>query len=179
MPPGIPLSLERREFLMRAAAAGTALAVIAGTVIYLLALPGAPEPGSAPDTPAYDVSPEAALAERDRAAAYKAVRDHMHHRAWGSDIKAVYCRDSSHVPFGGGIEFQGRIDLEPHAGELIPMDYTATVRGDRIAGWTVESVSLIPPGGYSEGESGASGEPGSALTGEAGPSALMPEASTQ
>jgi len=175
---GIPPSLDRRDFLLRAAAAGSALAAAGAAALYLLSLPGVPDAsfGSTAPDPA---SPEAALAERDRAAAYKAVRDHMHHRAWGSDIKAVYCRDSSHRVFYGGMEFEGRIDLEPNTGELIPMDYTATVKGDRDSGWTVETVSLKSLDGYSDGVSGEGDSDGNPLTGDAGPSALMPDASTQ
>jgi len=175
---GIPPSLDRRDFLLRAAAAGTGLAAAGVAALYLLTNPGMPEPSELSTEPD-PASPEATLAERDRAAAYKAVRDHMHHRPWGSDIKAVYCRDSSHRVFYGGMEFEGRIDLEPNTGDLIPMDYTATVKGDRDAGWTVESVRLKPLNDYSGGVSAEGESEGSALIGDAGPNALMPEASTQ
>ena len=177
MSPGIPPSLERREFLLRAAAVGAALALAAAAIIFAMARPLDMEPGTGAPAAAGPVSQDALLAERDRAAAYKAVRDYMHNRNWGSDIKAVYCRDSSHTVFYGGMEFQGRIDLEPHAGEMIPMDYTATVRGDRNSGWTVESATLAKPGGYSAGD--ASDAFSGAVDGEAGPNALMPDASTQ
>jgi hypothetical protein len=175
---GIPPSLDRREFLLRTTAAGTALALAGAAALYLLTIPGLPEPGLS-STALDPASPEATLAERDRAAAYKAVRHHMHHRPWGSDIKAVYCRDSAHRVFYGGMEFEGRIDLEPVNGDLIPMDYTATVKGDRDAGWTVESVRLKSLDGYSDGVSEEGDSDGSALIGDAGPNALMPEASTQ
>ncbi|MBI1320861.1 MAG: hypothetical protein GC168_18200 [Candidatus Hydrogenedens sp.] len=179
---GIPASLERREFLMRAAALGAVLAAAAGGVLYLVARP-LPTDVTERGKDQGDVDPVADVAaERERASAYKAVRDYMDARNWGSDIRTVYCRDSAHQVFTGGLIFTGRIDLEPLQGDLIPMDYTATARGSIDTGWTIESVELRTVPGYLSEEAAAlagSSSEESPLSGTAGASGRNPEASTQ
>jgi len=180
---GIPASLERREFLVRVAAVGISLGLAAVIAIYLASRLGMDS--KAAYTSEISIRTPGGLdpvaEERERASAYKEIRDYMDQRDWGSDIVGVYCRDSAHHISGGEFFFRGRVDLEQDSGELLPMDYRVTIAGNSVEGWEIRSVETEPVEGYSVDSPSEESEADSAAdsdTPTAGPSARTPEALT-
>jgi len=178
---GIPASIERREFVVRVAAAGIALGLAAVIAIYLASRLGVDSKAAytsqvsirTPD----GLDPVAE--ERERASAYKVIRDYMDQRDWGSDIVGVYCRDSAHRISGGEFLFRGRVELERDSGELLPMDYRVTMAGNSVEGWEIRAVDTEPAPGYSAESGSSASDPSSGSdTPTAGPSARTPEGET-
>ena len=89
---------------------------------------------------------EAYLAEKERASAYEALRDHLDQKRNDPGIVAVFCRDCRHRWEGDHIEFRGDVDIEVADGRLLPYIYTAALSGSSVNGWTVDSVQLLPKG---------------------------------
>ena len=87
---------------------------------------------------------ETYLAEKERASAYEAVRDHLDLRSKEPGIAAVYCRDCSHRWVAGRIEFSGDVDFKDTAGRLQHHAYVVVLSGSSQEGWTVESVAVKP-----------------------------------
>ena len=99
--------------------------------------------GTEPDA---SQSLEAYLAEKERASAYEALREHLDQKRNEPGIVAVFCRDCRHRWEGDRIEFRGDVDIEVTDGRLLPFIYTAALSGSSVDGWKVESVQLEPKG---------------------------------
>ena len=156
--PGIPPSLDRRDFAWRVGAMGAIVALAGGGLIFWFSR-------ATYDTAAYHrelgvrdaARIDPAAEETERASAYKEIRDHMDQRNWGSDIRAVYCRDSSHQIVDDAFVFRGDVDLEQADGEMIRMTYRVRIRGSSFEGWTIESADISGDSGYSSSEGEAGG----------------------